>query len=75
MDSSNRVKGGEFSDVYIERPYIVMCYQMYRSGVEHRRVFVVTSDMGLLMGGVYIQVGFVLPACITNKKTVDINIL
>jgi hypothetical protein len=68
MDSGNRVKESEFSDVYIERLYIVMCYQRYRNGVEHRLVLVVTSDMSLLMGGLHTGRFGALPACITNTK-------
>jgi hypothetical protein len=68
MYSGNRVKEGEFSDVYIERLYIVMCYQMYSSGVQNRRVLIVTSDMGLFMGGLNTGRFGALPVCITNTK-------
>jgi hypothetical protein len=68
MDSGNRVKESEFSDVYIERLYIVMCYQRYRNGVEHRLVLVVTSDMSLLMGGLHTgRFGAFLPVLQTQK--------
>jgi len=74
MDSGNRVKEGKFSDVYIQRLSIIRCYQKYISGVENRHVFVVTSDMSLLMLGVYIQTGFVhcLPVSQTQKHLVSI---
>jgi hypothetical protein len=68
MDSGNRVKEGKFSNVYMQRLSIVMCYQTYSSGVEHRLVFVVTSDISLLMGVLHTGRICALPACITNAK-------
>jgi hypothetical protein len=38
---------------------------MYRSGVKHRLVFVVTSDMSLLMGGLH--TGRICVACLYHK--------